>query len=58
MNTVGRFQRSRYRWMKHTTLAGYFVATIYNPVPMGNLLRQREPGRSVSAILLGASAPR
>ena len=38
MKTAGGFRRTRYRGVKRTGLAGYFVATAYNLVRMANLV--------------------
>ena len=42
MKTVGGFQRTRYRGVERTGLAGYLVATAYNLVRLANLLDEPE----------------
>ena len=41
MKTVGGFQRTRYRGLDCTGLAGYLVATAYNLVRLGRLMATR-----------------
>ena len=49
MKTVGGFQRTRYRGLDRTGLAGYPVAAAYNLVQMAKRLSQaREPTAAVA----------